>query len=113
MAIKLQDRFTTFTYAFCVLTIILEISYILISWSKLPPQIPIFYSRPWGRDILSAPIFIWLLPGFFAICFVLNYFISNFFGKEDLFLARTIKIFNVSLAILTLWGTYKIISLIV
>ena len=50
---------------------------ILIFWfyKSLPPQIPLFYSRPWGQEQMTAPIFLFLLPGesllWYIACLVL------------------------------------------
>jgi hypothetical protein len=33
---------------------------IILLWQKLPPQIPLFYSQPWGQDQLGNP---WMLFG--------------------------------------------------
>ncbi len=35
---------------------------ITVYFSQLPPQIPLYYSRPWGDDQLTTPIFLFLLP---------------------------------------------------
>lgn len=35
---------------------------ILMFLSQLPPQVPFFYSRPWGEEQLVQPIYLLILP---------------------------------------------------
>lgn len=41
----------------------------LFSFRNLPPQIPLFYSKPWGQDQLAAPAFLFI-PLLIALVFV-------------------------------------------
>ncbi len=46
-------------------------------FSKLPPQIPLFYSRPWGEDQLVDYWFIFILPFLLHVYIFLNIYIYN------------------------------------
>lgn len=35
---------------------------ILVSWGKLPPFVPLWYSKPWGIDRLAQPFWLFLPP---------------------------------------------------
>ncbi|TSC85277.1 MAG: hypothetical protein G01um101416_983 [Microgenomates group bacterium Gr01-1014_16] len=35
---------------------------VLVFLAKLPPQVPLWYSRPWGEDQLAQPVFLWIIP---------------------------------------------------
>ena len=35
----------------------------VVIYKHLPPQIPLFYSRPWGEEQLADTVFLWLPPG--------------------------------------------------
>lgn len=41
---------------------VLGLVFIVIIFNQLPQQIPLYYSRPWGEDQITAPIFIFILP---------------------------------------------------
>jgi hypothetical protein len=41
---------------------ILSLIVIVVCWTKLPPLLPLWYSRPWGVDQLAPPIFLLILP---------------------------------------------------
>lgn len=110
--VRVDDRLSFFVFAFCLLSILSQISLLLVSWGKLPPQVPLFYSRPWGEDMLAAPLMLFLLPAIAIFCFLTNYIISNLFVKTDEFLTKVLLIFTFLTSSITLWGTVKIISLL-
>jgi len=33
-----------------------------VFWVKLPPLVPLWYSRPWGEEQLANPAFLWVIP---------------------------------------------------
>jgi hypothetical protein len=41
------------------------ISIAILGWfmRSLPPQVPLYYSRPWGEEQLASQAFLFLLPG--------------------------------------------------
>ncbi len=107
-----QDRFSFFVLIFCALSILVQILLIALSWTKLPPQIPIFYSKPWGEAMLSAKVAIWILPALTFVFVVVNYILANFWIRES-FLERVLFIFGATFAFAALYDTTKIISLLV
>jgi hypothetical protein len=57
-------------WLFCVLIVVLY-------WNKLPPQLPFFYSLPWGETwLLAKEKLIWVLSGF-ALIFGVNLFLAR------------------------------------
>lgn len=34
---------------------------------SFPPQVPLWYSRPWGEDQLAPPTALWLVPGLIVL----------------------------------------------
>lgn len=44
---------------------ILQISVLFLLFfllKQLPPEVPLYYSKPWGTDQLTSPFFLFLLP---------------------------------------------------
>src|SRR3990172_6215750 len=70
------DRFAFSILIFCILSILAQVSLILVSWGKLPPELPLFYSRPWGEAILASPLFLWILPTVAAFLTIANFSIG-------------------------------------
>jgi hypothetical protein len=44
------------------ISIIIMIVIILWNMRTLPPQVPLFYSRPWGEEQLTEPMYLFILP---------------------------------------------------
>lgn len=107
-----RDRLTFVVYLFCLLSILAQSSLILVSWGKLPPQIPIFYSRPWGEAMLTSPLGLWILPALLFGLATLNFFVIASFSQNR-FLVRAIVVFTFLVAFLTIYDNAKIISLLI
>lgn len=96
-----------------LILITISVFFIIIKWSVLPPQIPLFYSRPWGQEQLAPKFFIFILPAVSFLVFLVNNLFAEFFLKRgsDFFVkASLISSFIVSL--LCLISLVKIIILI-
>lgn len=80
-------------------------------WGKLPPQIPLFYCRPWGEEILAPPSFLFLLPFSSLLVLIVNLFLAKAFSQSRLL--SIILIFSATLfSFLALFNILKIITLI-
>ncbi len=70
-------------YALISSNIIMILAF-LLQYGKLPPQIPLFYSRPWGEDQLADVWMIFLLPVIMNMFYVLNHFLySKYFNPNN------------------------------
>lgn len=68
-------RFLLFGLGACLLALL----GVGVSWRFLPPEVPIFYSNPWGREQLAPPYFL-----------VLPIFLSFLFWGVNIFLAEKV-----------------------
>lgn len=107
-----RDRFSSFVLFISFLSLLSQVSLILVSWGKLPPQVPLFYSRPWGEPLLSPPAGLFLLPLILLFILIINYTFVIFFVASERFLVRAILIFSLVCAVSTLYDVVKIISLL-
>jgi len=108
----MRDKLSSFANLFFLSSFALQILLLMISINKLPPEVPLFYSRPWGEKILASPIYLFLLPAIALFSFVLDRFLANVFAKGDNFLGRAISAFVILTSFATLLGVVKIISLL-
>ena len=54
-----------------------------IFWKTLPPQLPLFYSLPWGEQQLVNKLwFVWILAGM-AVVLLVTRIIAKWAGKSD------------------------------
>lgn len=107
-----KDKFSFLALALTFLAILLQVSLILFNWGKLPPQLPLFYSRPWGEEILASPVFLWILPALVFIFSAVNFWLLLFF-KENIFLRRVIFIFTLIFAFICSYAMTRLMFLIV
>lgn len=106
------DRLSFFVVISSLFSFISQTAIILLSFNKLPPEIPLFYSRPWGGKILASPKELWILPGILGLIFTINWILARILVSKNSFLFRTLMIFTFISAVCTLVATLKIIFLI-
>ena len=107
-----QDKFSLYVLVISIIAVIVQFVLIAVNWNRFPPEVPLFYSQPWGEKILTKPIFILTLP-FTVLAFLgLNYFII-LRVREELFLRRTIITFTILVAFFCTYSTFKLISLLI
>ena len=107
-----RDKFSLAVLIFSILSILAQGVLILISWKKLPPELPLFYSQPWGEKMLARPLFLLILPTTAFIFVVVNYWILLSTG-ENIFLRRIIISFTFLGSFLCVYSLVKLISLLV
>lgn len=96
-----------------VLLVMLSLGLILFKWQQLPPEVPIFYSRPWGEDQLGQKEFLFLLPFISLSVFLINKFLSFFLIKEkNFFLAKISTAISFLVSFFCFFSLLKIIYLI-
>jgi len=107
---------TTLNSRLLRLTILLFVfQLVLIIWfyNQLPPEIPIFFSRPWGASWLSATSSIFILPLFSLVAFLINYLLALYFQQKKLILSQLLVIFAFIISLFSTVSLIKIISLVI
>lgn len=89
-----------------------DVLFLLFFVFSLPPEIPLFYSRPWGENQLASPSLIWLLPTAAFITGLLNFYLAANFFEEMPFLSHVLSWSSVLIAFLTTVSVFKIIILV-
>lgn len=86
-----------------------QIVLVFVTRSKMPPQVPLFYSLPWGEGQLTSASGLWLVPEICLRVIIVNFAVSVFLQQTVLtrILSSTAMLVTI-LALITLW---KIISL--
>lgn len=96
------------TFFFGLITLVL----VAIFWFKLPPQVPLLFSHPWGEEQLAEPIFLFIFPGGIILILITNLAMAIFFSKEKLLL-RTLILANSLFSFLALYALIRILILTV
>lgn len=107
-----SDRFVFFIFLLCLASIIGQSLLILVSLAKLPEQVPLFYSRPWGEAILAPPFALGLLPLLALISLVANFGLGFFCFWGNRYLVRILVTFAGLVGVMTFYDTFKIIRLL-
>ncbi|MCX7880894.1 MAG: hypothetical protein N2482_00050 [Patescibacteria group bacterium] len=84
----------------------------ILKINRLPPQIPLFYSKLWGEDRLADLWMIFFLPFFLNFFVFINNFVSKKFFKENPLIQKILSYLNLFLIIVVPLIFIKIITLI-
>jgi|SRR5581483_4423669 len=95
--------------ATAVVLTVLQAGLFYYFYPKLPPQVPLLYSLPWGEGRLVAPIWLAVLPGISAGLLTVNFFGSALL--HEVVLTRILSSTAFLVALLTLLTLTKIIFL--
>ncbi len=75
-----------------IVFILLMAGVLALFWNSLPPQLPWFYSLPWGESQLVGKIwFVWIFLGM-IVTMIITRLIANWAGKNDTTVQSTIMI---------------------
>lgn len=100
--------FSSTTFIIIIVLLILIIWY----WNKLPPQIPLFYSRPWGKEQLVSPVLLFIYPVFSAVCYILNAILSVTLTKSHQFFSQLLYGTSLLVTIFSIIGCFAILIVI-
>lgn len=91
---------------------IIMIGALLLRFNHLPPQIPLYFSKPWGEDQLVDNWMIFLFPVLLDILYFVNVSLVKRYFKENELVKKMIQYLNVFLMIAFTLIFIKIISLV-
>jgi len=65
--------------------IVIQIGLLAWKFTQLPPQVPLYYSLPWGESQLATASYLFLLPTISIVAlFIDNLFAVSFFKNQPL-----------------------------
>jgi hypothetical protein len=91
-----------------IILFVISLLLLAISWNKLSPQVPFYYSLPWGEDQLATPGELWLIPGSILIVIFANFILSKLF-KEEVLLRQIAEAVTSIFAFLALFTLIRIV----
>jgi len=96
-----------------VVLLIFLLTAVLGLWAKLPPQVPLFYSRPWGESQLVAKKWFLIVLLLFFIFLILNLRAASIFNKKEVLLAKIFLFTNLILCYLVTVTIFRIILIVI
>lgn len=66
--------------------------FLLLLWKKIPPEIPWFYSLPWGENQLMTKTGLPIALGVSAVVLYLGTFLSHWTKKDDKIVEQAVTV---------------------
>lgn len=92
--------------------IVSSLVFLLLRFPKLPTELPLFYSRPWGDEQLGTPPELFILPAGAFFVLIINSYFSYRALSLWLLLSRVLSVGAAVVSILSFIALFKIITLI-
>lgn len=86
---------------------------IVFAWPKLPPQVPLWYSKTWGPERLAHTAWLFLLPGSTLVITLGNAYIASFLTNEYLVFSQIMSLGSFVISVLSIITLGKIIVLVI
>ena len=81
-------------------------------WQRLPPEVPLWYSRPWGENQLAHPLWLFLLPLGSVFWFMVSLLCSVYLTKDHLTFTQILFLSTVVTSMLSCITLVQIVFLI-
>lgn len=107
-----QEKINSLFFRWTVFFVLIQFGMILFKFSSLPPQIPLYYSQPWGEAQLASASSIIILPVASVLVLIINNILAVFFLNSVQLLSRLLIIGSLAFSFFSAIATYQIISLI-
>jgi hypothetical protein len=107
-----QEKVNGQIFRWNVIFILCQVAILFVKFNSLPPQIPLFFSLPWGGQELAPASSIFLLPALALIIMLLNNLMAVFFLKSSQLFSRLLIIFSLVCSVFTAVAVFQIVSLV-
>lgn len=88
-------------------------SAVLWYWRRLPTEIPLWFSKPWGEERLTHPAFL-LIPILISILvYIGNILVANKFTLEHPLFTRVLFLASAVVSLMSVYIVLKVLALIV
>jgi hypothetical protein len=95
-----------------IICFIVSVSIILWKWNRLPPQVPLWYSRAWGNDRLAPTGWLFLLPGMSLFWHALNIILSIYVSRNHYIFSQVLFVASLFVAVFSLIAVVSIVFLV-
>jgi O-antigen/teichoic acid export membrane protein len=107
-----EDRGLNLSVRLNLVFLAVSLLLLVFSWQRLPPQVPLFFSHPWGESQLIPPIGLFLLPLLCLFTFIINFLFLLKTLREEKILAWILAGASLTFTFLCLVALYQIIRLV-
>ena len=86
-----HDPFARISIRLGIVLILIQLAFLLINFKRLPSEVPLFYSLPWGEKRLADFKFLFLLPFLSLVIMTFNFMIAKKLYNNERLLSRMIS----------------------
>ena len=108
----LKDKLIKKYFKMTIFLISLSLIFMVFKFREIPPEVPLFYSLPWGEKQLANKFFLFLLPLFSIITLLVNRYLAMKI-KEEILISRLLIIGAFLFSLLSTITLFKIVLLFV
>lgn len=91
---------------------LISLALIAWQWSSLPPQVPLYYSLPWGEQRLAAPWELTLLPTMILSIFITNLLTAFLLVRDNELMVKALIFTSLFVAGLLSYSLIRIVFLV-
>lgn len=97
---------------FVPLLLVLSVLLLLLRAKDLPPQVPLWYAKPWGGEQLANPWWLLVLPVGSLVAYLVNVVVSAYLTSEHLVFTQLLYATSLVMAFLSFITLAKILFLV-
>ncbi len=97
---------------FSILLVVLSLVLLVSQWNNLPPEVPLWYNKPWGGEQLADPRWLFILPAMSIAIYLLNSIVSVYLVSDYLIFTQMISLTTFITSFLSCITFIKILFLV-
>lgn len=91
---------------------VLSLVIFLARYSILPPEVPLWYSKPWGQEQLAHPLWLLVLPAGGLIWYLVDLTIATYITHEYLIFTQVLFLSSFLVSLLSTFSLVRILFLV-
>jgi hypothetical protein len=107
-----QEKVNGQIFRWNIIVLLCQVAVLLVKFNTLPPQIPLFYSLPWGSSQIASAPSVFILPGFSLAVMLVNNLLAIFFLKSTKLFSRLLVVISLICSIFAAIALFQIIFLV-
>lgn len=107
-----QEKVNSLFFRWNIVAILAQFALLFLKLNDLPPQLPLFYSRPWGEPQLASASTIFLLPILSLAVILVNHFLAALLHSQYHFFSRILIITSLIYGLFSFISLWQIIFLV-
>lgn len=107
-----QEKANAKVFRWNIFFIISQIGFLFWKFNSLPPQIPLYYSLPWGQSQLAPASSLFILPTISLVLLLINHLFAISLTKTSALLSRLLVVISLIFSLLSLITIFQIVNII-